>query len=118
MDGRMPTRVPGRPALLERSVQPAHVAALAAAARQNELYGVHRLLNMKSTDFSASSRQDTKYAQAWALFRYLFEHEDPALRAAFLDYLREAAAGQGQASTFRRIFARHEKVLETEPWKG
>jgi len=115
--GRIQTRVPGKPTVLERSVMGGHLALLANTDK-DDLYGVHRVLNFKSTDFSASSKQDAKYAQSWAIFRYLFEHRDPALRELFLGYLREAAQGQGQASTFRRIFARHEKEIETEPWKG
>jgi hypothetical protein len=78
---------------------------------------VHRLLNFKASDFGASSRQELKYAQSWALFRFLFEHEDASLRQLFGEYLEQAAQGQGQASTFRRLFARHERMLETEPWK-
>ncbi|MEO6596254.1 MAG: DUF1570 domain-containing protein [Planctomycetota bacterium] len=118
IDGRVQTRVPGKPKLLSGSVQAGHFAALATAKKQDDLYTVHRVLNFKTTDFQASSKQDVKYAQAWALFRYLFEHKDPALRALFLDYLREARDGQGQASTFRRLFARQEKQIETEPWQG
>lgn len=118
MDGRAQTRVPGKLTFLERSVGSAHLQTLAAAKQQDDLYGVHRLLNFKSSDFGASSRQDVKYAQAWALFRYLFEHPDQAVRALFVDYLREAAAGKGQASTFRRLFQKHERTLETEPWQG
>jgi len=117
MSGRIQVRVPGKPTVLERSVMGGHLALL-ANTRKDDLYGVHRLLNFKSTDFGASSRQDLKYAQSWALFRYLFEHRDPAVRELFLGYLRDAAAGQGQASTFRRIFAPKDKELETEPWKG
>lgn len=116
MDARLQQRVPGKPTLLEKSVNAAHFATLAQAKKADDLYGVHRLLNFKTGDFLASSRQSTKYAQAWALFRYLFEHGEAALRKQFFEYLREAAAGQGQASTFRRIFARQEQELEREPW--
>lgn len=117
MLGRLDTKVPGKPVLRERSEMPGHRAVLAEAARRGDLYGVHRLLNLKSSDFMASSLQDIKYAQAWALFRYLIENGNTQLRASFVDYLREATAGRGQASTFRRIFARQEQQLETEPWK-
>ncbi|MBL8728031.1 MAG: DUF1570 domain-containing protein [Planctomycetes bacterium] len=117
IDGLAQARVPGKPTFLERSTKPGHLQTLAAARQQDDLYGVHRLLNFKSSDFGASSHQDTKYAQAWALFRYLFEHPDDALRAQFVDYLQQAAAGKGQASSFRRIFARQERQLETEPWQ-
>jgi hypothetical protein len=116
MDGRVQTRVPGKPVLLARSVM-ADLSAVLAELPAADRYGVHRLLNFKSSDFGASSRQREKYAQSWALFRYLFEHPDAAVRDQFTEYLREAVAGRGQASTFRRIFARMEKQLETEPWR-
>jgi hypothetical protein len=118
MDGRAQTRVPGKPTFLERSVGAGHRQTLAAARKQDDLYGVHRLLNFKSSDFGASTRQDVKYAQAWALFRHLFEHPDQAMRALFVDYLQEAVHGKGQASTFRRLFQKHERALETEPWQA
>lgn len=116
MDGRIQTRVPGKPVLLAKSVFAEHSAMLAELPADDR-YGVHRLLNFKASDFGASSRQHEKYAQSWALFRYLFEHPDAAVRDQFTEYLREAVAGRGQASTFRRIFARMEKQLETEPWR-
>lgn len=117
MDGLVQPRVPGKPVFREQSVQPAHLQALAALNKSDDLYGVHRLLNFKSSDFGASTRQDAKYAQAWALFRYLQEHQDAALRAKFGEYLQQAAIGKGQASTFRRLFAPWAKQLETEPWR-
>ncbi|HEU4417955.1 MAG TPA: DUF1570 domain-containing protein, partial [Planctomycetota bacterium] len=116
MDGLYDTRVPGKPQPRQGSVQGQHSARLAASTAE-ERYGVHRLLNFKASDFGASSRQDLKYAQSWALFRFLFEHEDSSLRQIFSEYLGEAARGQGQASTFRRLFARHERMLETKPWQ-
>ncbi|MFY9342092.1 MAG: DUF1570 domain-containing protein [Planctomycetota bacterium] len=116
MNGRVNPRAPGKPVLRERSVIGSHSQLLATLPAEDR-YGVHRLLNFKYTDFGASSGQGAKYAQSWALFRWLFEHQDPAVRALFTGYLREAAEGQGQASTFRRIFARMERELETAPWK-
>lgn len=116
MDGRVHSRVPGKLAARERSVMAVHSTVLASVGK-DELYGVHRLLNFKHSDFMASSRQDTKYAQSWALFRYLFEHPDAVVRQQFVEYLRAAAIGQGQASTFRRIFARLERELDRAPWQ-
>lgn len=116
MEGLYDTRLPGKPAPRERSVMGAHLACL-AATRPDERYGVHRLLNFKNSDFGASSNQQLKYAQSWALFRYLIESQDLTLRKAFFDYLREAAKGQGQASTFRRLFRKQEEELETKPWQ-
>jgi hypothetical protein len=116
MDGLYDQRVPGKPQPRKGSVQGAHSARLAASTTE-ERYGVHRLLNFKASDFGASSRQDLKYAQSWALFRFLFESEDTQLRQLFGEYLKEASLGQGQASTFRRLFAKYLEKLETEPWK-
>ena len=115
MTGRLQTRVPGKPVLLDKSVLPGHQAVLAAAGADDRL-GLHRVLNLQQGDFQASTGQALKYAQAWALFRFLFEHPDDALRTQFVDYLREAVAGRGQASTFRRRFAAHERTLE-EAWQ-
>jgi hypothetical protein len=116
MDGLYDTRVPGKPQPRKGSVQGAHSSRLAASTAE-ERYGVHRLLNFKASDFGASSRQDLKYAQSWALFRFLFENEDTSLRQLFGEYLKQAAQGQGQASTFRRLFTKQERMLEIEPWK-
>lgn len=113
MTGRLQTRVPGKPVLLAASVLPGHQAALAAA---DDRLGLHRVLNLQQGDFQASTGQALKYAQAWALFRFLFEHPDAALRAQFVDYLQQAAAGRGQASTFRKRFAAHERTLE-QAWQ-
>ena len=55
------------------------------------------MLNLQSSDFGASSRQDTKYAQSWALFRFLFESEDQALRGISGGGVR-AARGHGSRS--------------------
>jgi len=117
MEGRIQAGGTSKPVLAGLSRQPVHRRTLLAAKKQKKLYGVHRLINFKSSDFSASSLQGIKYAQAWALFSFLIEHKDAALRSAFFDYLREAAAGKGQASTFRRIFKRQLRQLEEEPWR-
>lgn len=116
MRGRLPLSQPGKPQLLAHSEAPEHVQAMATADR-GDLYGVHRILNFKSSDFSASTHQQLKYAQAWALFRFLFESQDAALREHFDQYLRDAVRGRGQASTFRRLFAADEQRLDTEPWR-
>lgn len=108
--GRLQTRVPGKPVLLTHSVQPAHRTTLAHSAA-NDLLSVQRVLNLQQGDFQASTGQAGKYAQAWALFTFLFEHGDDAIRATFGDYLRQAAAGKGQSSTFRKLFAAHEALL-------
>ena len=114
MDGRMRTRVRGKPTARDASTNAGHFQTLARAEANKDLYRVHRLLNFKASDFQASTGQSIKYAQAWALFRYLLEQRDPTLRALFFDYLREAAAGKGQASTFRKLFKRFDKQIEQE----
>ncbi|MCR9247355.1 MAG: DUF1570 domain-containing protein [bacterium] len=117
MEGRVRTPGKGKASLGPASNIAVHRRTLLQATRDKKLYGVHRLLNLKAGDFMASSKQQVKYAQAWALFRFLYEHRDAALRAQFLDYLRAATTGKGQASTFRRIFKKQQKRLETEPWQ-
>lgn len=117
MDARIQTSLPGKPKLRARSINSGHSAQLVTAGRDHSLYSVHALLNMKTGDFMASTKQACKYAQSWALFCYLFENTDPEIRGLFIDYLHKAASGQGQASTFRKLFVRFEKLLETQPWK-
>lgn len=77
---------------------------------REEHYGLHRVLNFKDSDFAASTRQNLKYAQSYALFAHLLDGSQEKYRQRFLGYLHEALAGRGQASTFRKIF---EKDLET-----
>lgn len=86
-----------------------HLQALRTA---RDLYGLHRVLNFKDGDFQASSKQDLKDAQSYALFSYCLQGAGGRYRERFLAYLREALAGQGQASTCRRIFARDLDALE------
>lgn len=86
-----------------------HVHTLLRAKRP---YKVHRILNFEVDDYHASSKQGLKYSQGCVLFHYLLHGEDGAFRREFLDYLREAVSGKGQASTFRRIFRRHLDRIE------
>ena len=67
-------------------------------------YKVHRILNFKTTDYGASSRQGLKYAQGYALFVYLMVGEDGRYLPTFIEYLKAALRGKGQASTFRKLF--------------
>ena len=108
--GRVQQRVPGKTVLLDASVQPGHRQVLATTSAAARL-GLHRVLNLQTSDFQTSSDQALKYAQAWALFQFLFEHPDAALRERFVGYLQEAAAGRGQASTFRKAFRADETGL-------
>ncbi|MBL8738558.1 MAG: DUF1570 domain-containing protein [Planctomycetes bacterium] len=108
--GRVQQRVPGKTVLLDASVQPGHRQLLAATTATDRL-GLHRVLNLQTSDFQTSSDQALKYAQAWALFQFLFEHPEAALRERFVGYLQEAVAGRGQASTFRKAFGTAEQAL-------
>lgn len=117
MQGRITTRARGKPTTLTASVNAGHFAELARAQSSKDLYGLHRMLNFKSSDFQASSKQAIKYAQSWALFRYLMEHDDAEVRALFFDFLRNAANGKGQASTFRKMFSKRDKQIERDAWQ-
>lgn len=108
--GRVQQRVPGKTVLLDASVQPGHRQVLATTAA-SDLLGLHRVLNLQTSDFQTSTDQALKYAQAWALFQFLFEHDDAAMRERFGGFLRQAAAGKGQASTFRKAFGKDEQDL-------
>jgi hypothetical protein len=99
----MVTEVPGRAAWNSKRVDNNHYALLAA---ERKPYGLHRLLNFKSSDFGASTKQQLKYAQSYALFNYLIRAGKPDYRAKFYEYLAMALAGKGQASSFRRLFGR------------
>lgn len=83
-----------------------------AARNARKPYSLHRVLNFKSSDFQASSRQDLKYAQSYLLFAYLRHGEEGRYRERFADYLRAALGGKGQASAFRRMFKRDLKDIE------
>lgn len=73
-------------------------------------YSLQRLMNFKYTDYGASSRQAMKYAQSYALFTYMYEHAE--YRETFLEFLREALAGKGQASTFNKLFRSERDTIE------
>lgn len=77
MDARIQTSLPGKPKLRARSINSGHSAQLVTAGRDHSLYSVHALLNMKTGDFMASTKQAYKYAQSWALFCYLFLEYGP-----------------------------------------
>jgi hypothetical protein len=78
---------------------------LSTVAGERDPYSLTRVLNFQPVDYGASTKQALKYGQGYALFHYLM-HGPEELREPFLDYVREAAEGRGQASTFRRIFRR------------
>jgi hypothetical protein len=91
---------PGRPRL-----EPGrkNLGYLSLVARERDPYGLPRVLNFGTSDFPSSSDQGLKYAQGYALFHYLM-HGSEEHRARFLDYVRDAANGQGQSSTFNNAF--------------
>jgi hypothetical protein len=73
-------------------------------------FSITRILNFEEADYLASSQQDLKYGQGYVLFHYLM-HQD-AYRAKFFEYLRKATEGQGQSSTFNRIFKSDLEAIE------
>ncbi len=85
---------------------------LQAVRSTKKAYGLHRVLNFKSTDFGASTKQGLKYGQSYALFLYMMTGEDGVLLPEFLKYLRAALSGKGQASTFRRMFRKSLTAIE------
>jgi hypothetical protein len=87
-------------------------ANLRVLATIEDPYGLHRVLNFKTDDFYASTKQREKYAQCYALFLFCLDGVDGQYRKPFFEYLREALAGQGQASTFRRIFRADLDLIE------
>ena len=52
----------------------------------------------------ASSRQGLKYAQGYSLFLYLMVGDGGRYLPTFIEYLKAALRGKGQASTFRKLF--------------
>ena len=102
------------------SLRPGRVHPLHPAAAQaiDKPYALHRVLNFKASDFGASTRQDLKYAQCYLLFAYLADGADKHYRQQFLEYLRAAVAGKGQASTFRKMFRRDLKRIERDYLAG
>ena len=76
-------------------------------------YDLHRVLNFESGDYAASSNQGLKYAQGYVLFHYMLHGVPGPTRDTFFDYLRSAVGGQGQASTFRRMFRKQLRALES-----
>jgi hypothetical protein len=76
---------------------------LEAVATETDPYSITRILNLETADFGASSKQQLKYGQAYALFHYMLIGE-PRLRERFVTYIRSALEGKGQSSTFTRLF--------------
>ena len=66
-------------------------------------YRIERLITMEATDFAASSGQAEKYANAYAWVHYLQFGEGGAWQRKFLDFVREAYAGKGTSSTFKKL---------------
>lgn len=78
--------------------------ALLERTSEAKRYGVHRVLNFSLSDFEASSMQSLKYAQSYLLFHYLMHAQGDSFQARFMQYLKLAFSGRGQASTFRDSF--------------
>ncbi len=79
---------------------------------EKKTYDLHRVLNFNASDYQASTRQSLKYAQSYALFLYLMVGEESRYLPAFMEYLQLAMGGKGQASSFRRLFAKDLTKIE------
>ncbi len=111
MSAGMVSEVPGRAGWNPSRVNASHYRRL---SKEKKPYGLHRLLNFKSSDFAASTKQPLKYAQSYALFNFLIRAGEPDYRPAFYEYLAMALTGRGQASSFRRLFARDLRSIEAK----
>ncbi|MEM7200887.1 MAG: DUF1570 domain-containing protein [Planctomycetota bacterium] len=99
----------GRASVDEYNVLDGHLRTIGDAEKP---YTLHRVLNFKLTDFQASSKQQLKYAQSYALFLYMRNGASGSLRGKFYEYVQSAMSGKGQASTFRRMFKRELNDIE------
>ena len=66
-------------------------------------YKIERLLTLEANDFSASSGQAEKYANAYAWVHFLQFGDGGAWQRRFRDFVREAYAGKGTSSTFKKL---------------
>jgi hypothetical protein len=73
------------------------------AARQGRDYRLERVLTFESNDFMATSGQEEKYAVSYALVWFLQNGDNGRWRPKFFDFAREAYAGKGQSSTFKKV---------------
>ncbi len=104
--------VPVRPGIATLRPDRVHRGHLALVAESRDPYSLQRVLNFNSSDYGASSKQRLKYAQSYALFHHMLTGAGGTYRDRFTQYLRDALAGRGQASTFKRIFARELTKIE------
>jgi Protein of unknown function (DUF1570) len=81
-------------------------------AAEKKPYSLRRVLNLRETDFSASSRQALKYAQSYALFLFMMESGSGKYTDDFLIYMKKALAGKASASAFRNVFKKDLKTIE------
>jgi hypothetical protein len=77
-------------------------ACFQAAASGRE-YRIERLLTLEADDFYASTGQAEKYANSYAWVHYLQFGDGGAWRIKFRDFVREAYAGKGTSSTFKKL---------------
>jgi hypothetical protein len=86
-------------------------------AAEKKPYSLRRVLNFKETDFFASSKQELKYAQAYALTLLLMEGNGGKYTDRFLEYMKQALAGKGSSSIFRGVFRKDLKAIERDHLK-
>jgi len=109
MSGVLGPGTPGRPTFVPGGRTGYYFHAVRDAKKP---YKLHRLLNFQADDFAASSHQRIKYGQSYVLVHYLLHGASEEQRETFWLFLRQAIAGKGQASTFRRLFRSGAKRLE------
>ena len=79
-------------------------------ATQGREYRIERVLTLDSNDFMASSGQAEKYATAYALVWFLQFGDERRWRPRFFAFAREAYAGKGQSSTFKKVMGDLDKL--------
>jgi hypothetical protein len=81
---------------------------------EKDPYSLRRVINFKTSDFAASSKQKLKYAQSYALFLYMMEGESGKYSERFLGYMKDALVGKASASAFRSVFRKEMKTIEKD----
>lgn len=86
-----------------------------AFAREPDPYDLARILSFETSDFMASSRTQTKYAQAYVLVHFLRHGESERYRPVFEAFMQAVYRGQSTATDFRdalRLVGVKEKPFE------
>lgn len=91
---------PGSEPKVEPRQRDGDLLRTAAAGRD---YRIERVLTFEGSDFSATSGQAEKYATSYALVYFLQHGDEGRWRTKFQSFVREAYAGKGQSSTFKKV---------------